>query len=152
MTGVNQTYVNHFAIYTVSNHYVVPLDLNTMLYVNYIAIKLKGKNWTDKLKVVLLLFSHSVVSDFFSTPLTVACQAPLSMGLLKQEYWDGLPFPSPEDLPNPRIESASPVLTGQFFITELIELNWIESRSVRLFVTPWTDYTVHGILQARILK
>ena len=152
MTGVNQTYVNHFAIYTVSNHYVVPLDLNTMLYVNYIAIKLKGKKWTDKLKVVLLLFSHSVVSDFFSTPLTVACQAPLSMGLLKQEYWDGLPFPSPEDLPNLRIESASPVLTGQFFITELIELNWIESRSVRLFVTPWTDYTVHGILQARILK
>ena len=38
------------------------------------------------------------------TPWTVACQAPLSLGLSRQEYWSGLPFPSPGDFPNPEIE------------------------------------------------
>ena len=42
--------------------------------------------------------SHSVVSDSFATPRTVARQAPLSMGFSRQEYWSGLPFPSPEDI------------------------------------------------------
>ena len=50
----------------------------------------------------------SVVSDSVA-PLTVACQAPLSMGLFRQEYWSGLPFPPPGDPPNPGIEPASPV-------------------------------------------
>ena len=43
----------------------------------------------------------------FATPWTVACQAPLSMGFSRQEYWSGLLFPSP-DLPNPGIEPISP--------------------------------------------
>ena len=49
---------------------------------------------------------------------TVACQAPLSMGFSRQEYWNGLPCPSPEDLPDPGIETASPVFSasaGGFF-------------------------------------
>ena len=45
----------------------------------------------------------------FVTPWTVARQAPLSMGLSRQEYWSGLPCPSPGHLPNPGIEPASPV-------------------------------------------
>ena len=49
---------------------------------------------------VLSSFSHV---QFFATPQTVACQAPLSMEFSRQEYWSELPFPSPEDLPNPRI-------------------------------------------------
>ena len=44
------------------------------------------------------------------TPWIVACQAPLFMGFSRQEYWSGLPFPSPGDLPNPGIEPWSPVL------------------------------------------
>ena len=44
-------------------------------------------------------------------------QAPLSMGFSRQEYWGGLPFPSPEDLPDPGIEPGSPALTGGFFTT-----------------------------------
>ena len=40
----------------------------------------------------------------------VAHQAPLSMGFSRQEYWSGLPFPSPGDLPNPGIEPGSPAL------------------------------------------
>ena len=54
--------------------------------------------------------------------LVVACQAPLSVGFSRQEYWSGLPFPSPGDLPNPRIEpeslmSPSPPLASRFFST-----------------------------------
>ena len=51
---------------------------------------------------------------------TVACQAPLSMELSWQEYWNGLPFPPPGDLPDPRVEPASlasPALEGGFFAT-----------------------------------
>ena len=44
------------------------------------------------------------------TPWTVACQAPLSTGFSRQEYWSGLPFPSPGDLPDPGIEIRSPSL------------------------------------------
>ena len=50
----------------------------------------------------------------------IACQAPLSMEFSKQEYWGGLPFPTPGDLPDPGIEpmsSVSPALAGRVFIT-----------------------------------
>ena len=43
---------------------------------------------------------------------------PLSMGFSKQEYWSGLPFPAPRDLPNPGMEATSPALVGGFFTTE----------------------------------
>ena len=52
----------------------------------------------------------------FATPRTVAYQAP-SMRLSRQEYWSGLPFPSPEDLPDPGIEPVSPALQADAFIT-----------------------------------
>ena len=45
-----------------------------------------------------------------ATPWTVACQAPLSVGFSRHEYWNELPFPSPGDLPNPGIEPGSPAL------------------------------------------
>ena len=54
------------------------------------------------------------------TPWTVARQAPLSMEFSRQEYWSGVPFPTPGDLPNPGIKSvslASPALAGGFFTT-----------------------------------
>ena len=56
----------------------------------------------------------------FVTLWTVACQAPLSMGFSRREYWSGLPCPPPEDLPNPGIEPASltfPALAGRFSAT-----------------------------------
>ena len=58
--------------------------------------------------------------QLFSTPLTVACEAPLSMGFSRQEYWSGLPCPPPGDLPDPEIEPVSlmsPVLAREFFTT-----------------------------------
>ena len=48
--------------------------------------------------------------QLFATPWTVAYHAPPSMGFSRQEYWSGLPFPSPEDLPDPGIEPGSPAL------------------------------------------
>ena len=45
-------------------------------------------------------------------PWTVVCQDPLSVGFSMQEYWNGLPFPSPGDLPDPGIEPRSPKLQG----------------------------------------
>ena len=54
----------------------------------------------------------------FCDPRTVVDQAPLSMGFSKQEYWSGLPFPSPGDLPDPGTEPTSPTLAGGFFTTE----------------------------------
>ena len=51
-------------------------------------------------------------------PWTAACQSLLSMGFPRQEYWSGLPFPSPGDPPDLGIELASPALAGGFFMTE----------------------------------
>ena len=59
------------------------------------------------------------MSDTFSTPWTVAHQVSLSMGFLRQEYWSGLPFLSPGDLPDSGIEPMSSALVGGFFATEL---------------------------------
>lgn len=51
-------------------------------------------------------------------PWTVAYQTPLSMGFPRQECWSRLPFPSPEDLPDPGTEPTSLALAGQLFTTE----------------------------------
>ena len=52
--------------------------------------------------------------QLFATPWTVACQVPLSMEFSRQEYWNGLPFPPPGDLPKPGNKPSSPVLAGRF--------------------------------------
>ena len=52
------------------------------------------------------------------TAWTVAHQARLSIGFSRQEYWSGLPFPSPGDLPDPGIERMSPALAGRFSTAE----------------------------------
>ena len=52
------------------------------------------------------------------TPWTVAHQAPPSMEFSRQEYWSGLPFPSPGDLPNPGIEPGSPALWADALSSE----------------------------------
>ena len=54
----------------------------------------------------------------FATPWTVALQAPPSMGFSRQEYWSGLPFPSPGDLPDPGIEPRSPTLQADALTSE----------------------------------
>ena len=53
-----------------------------------------------------------------ATPWTIVHQAPPSMGFSRQEYWSGLPFPSPGDLPNPGIEPRSPALQADALTSE----------------------------------
>ena len=55
-----------------------------------------------------------------ATPWTVAYQAPSSMGFSRHEYWSGVPFPSPSDLPNPGIEPRYPALQADALLSEPI--------------------------------
>ena len=68
----------------------------------------------------------------------IASQAPLSMGFSRQEYWIGLPFPPPQDLPRPGIEPTSlmsPALTGMFFTTSITwEANCLY---IYIYILPW---------------
>ena len=67
------------------------------------------------LKVKVKSLSHVWLS---ATRWTVACQTPLSMGFSRQEYWIGLPFPSPGNLPNPGMEPWSPALQADALSSE----------------------------------
>ena len=67
--------------------------------------------------------SHSEVKllsrvRLFATPRTVAYQAPPSVGFSRQEYWSGVPFPLPGDLPDPGIEPRSPMLKADALTSE----------------------------------
>ena len=62
--------------------------------------------------------------QLFATPWTVAYQAPPSMGFSRQEYWSGLPFPSPGDRPGPGIEPRSPTLEADTLTSEPPGYKW----------------------------
>ena len=81
------------------------------LWVDSLPAELPGKPKTR------LDYSLSHVR-LFATQWTVAHQAPPSMGFSRQEYWSGLPFPSPGDLPDPGIEPRSPALQGDALTSE----------------------------------
>ena len=71
----------------------------------------------------------------FATPWTVTRQTPLSMELSRQEYWSGLPFPTPGNLPDPRIKLASLkslALAGRFFTTTV---TW----EVMVYIGAWYE-------------
>ena len=135
---------------------------------------------TSSLGMVVGLVAKSCLT--LVTPWTVARQTPLSMGFSMQEYWSGLPFPPPGDLPNPGIEPRSPALQASSLPTELPGNSLGHSKNIkcshyRLWVSSifepsrhacsvtsvvsnsvWPHdcslpgSSVHGILQARILE
>ena len=72
---------------------------------------------------------------FFVNPWTLAHQAPLSMGCSRQEYWSGLPFPSPGDLPDPGIEPRSPALQADSLLSHREDLIYSCNR----------DFIIHQI-------
>ena len=115
----------------------------------------------------------------FATPWTVACQAPPSMGFSRQEYWRGLPFSSPGDLPDPGIEPRSTCTAGRLFtvwatreahegksgqqlvcVLSILFYKYFCCCSVTESCLPLCDpmdcnspgFSIHGILQARILE
>ena len=77
-------------------------------------------NWDSRwLGLMLLLLSLvTQLCPSLCNPMHLAHQAPLSMGFSRQEYWSMLPFPSPGDIPNPRIKPVSPSLAGRFCTTK----------------------------------
>ena len=69
----------------------------------------------------MLVVGHGLVAEScltLVTPWIVTCQAPLSMGFCRQEYWSGLPFLSPGDPPHPEIEPGSPVSQADSLLTD----------------------------------
>ena len=84
---------------------------------------LQGPGWMESVLSETLFAVHfcCLVAKSYptlATPWAVTHQAPLFIWFSRQEYWSGLPFPSPEDLPNPGIEPKTPALAGEFFTTE----------------------------------
>ena len=79
--------------------------------------KIKINYTSIKINMACGLVSESCPT--FLTPWTLVCQAPLSMGFSRQQYWNGLPFPSPGNLPNPGIEPGSSALQADSSPTEL---------------------------------
>ena len=106
---------------------------------------------------VLSCFSHIWL---FATPWTVDHQVPLSSGFSRQEYWSGLPFPSPGDLPDPWIKPSSPALQADSLLSEspgkLQKISSVLVHSVMSnSATPWYSppgSSFHGIFQARTLE
>ena len=92
--------------------------------------KVKWKvSWSSSRIASYTVLSHFSCVWLSATLWTVACQVPLSMGFSRQEYWRGLLFPSPGDLPASGIETSPPVTSiaqGQLL------------SCIRLFATPWT--------------
>ena len=78
----------------------------------------------------------------FATPWTVAYKGPLSMEFSRQEYWSGLPFPSPGDLPDPGIEPKSPALRADALPSEPPRQS--------LSLGDWDE--IKGILSSRKLR
>ena len=91
------------------------------LFGKKVSLQVKLKMMSEEIILAYLWFGGLVTKSCLTlvTPGTVACQAPLSMGFSRQEYWSGLPFPSPEDLPDPGIEPRSPALHGDSLPAEL---------------------------------
>ena len=88
-------------------------------------------NLRGEINMIELFLSRQVMSW---TPLTVALQASLYMGFSKQEYWSGLPFLSPEDLPDPGIEPWKPpaLQAAFFFFYRLSYREVLEPQSIYL--------------------
>ena len=82
------------------NSFPENIHFNEMFYFSVIEVKSLSRVW------------------LFATPWTVAYQSPQSMGFSIQEYWSGLPFPSPGDLPDPGIEPGSPALQADALPSE----------------------------------
>ena len=93
-------------------------------------------------------FSHV---QLCATLWTVALQSLLSMEFSRQEYWSGLAFPTPGDLPDPGIEPASlvsPALAGRFFTTLPLEKPMVERNGIGSFVESWMD--LETVIQSEV--
>ena len=104
-------------------------------------------------------------AQLFATPWTVAYQAPPSVGFSRQEYWSGLPFPPPGDLPNPGIEPGSPALqadavafpeppesTHYYMANPFMANRWGNSGNSDRLYFPWAPRSLQMVTAAMKLK
>ena len=118
-----------------------------------VKIMLFVQNFLKRCMNVSLLFSRCHI-QVFATPWTVARQAPPSMGFPRQEYWSGLPFASPGDLPNPGIKPVSPalahrhthtyILLFQYLVVLIVPVSW--------FLTPYSSKSNRGPLKKNLFQ
>ena len=99
------------------------LFLNNLLLTIFMSLNILSHLMCDNFIVFYYEVKWSEMNSLsrvqlFATPWTVVCQAPPSMGFSRQEYWSGLPFPSPGDLPNPGIEPRPPALQADSLPSE----------------------------------
>ena len=105
------------------------------------------------LEICVCVLSHFTRVWLFATLWTVVCQAALSMRFSRQEYWSGLPWPPPGDLPNPGIELVSlmsPALAVGFFATSATEETSLELRKWKSLGCD--SLWPHGLYSPRILQ
>ena len=122
--GVNQSCILSPWLFNLYAEYIM---CNAELDEAQAGIKILGWNinnlsYADDINFIAESKSSEVKSlshvRLFATPWTVAHQVPPPMGFSRQEYWSGLPFPSPGDLPDPGIESRSPALQADALTSE----------------------------------
>ena len=113
-------------------------------YVQASSLLWNWKLWMNNWCVCALSLSNVW---FFVIPLRVAHQAPLAMGFPRQEYWRGLPFPSPGDLPDPGIEPKSPASAGGFFSTEPLITREMQSKVWWEITSYWSEQPSSRCLQ-----
>ena len=90
------------------------------------------------------------MSNSFATSRTIACQAPLSMGFSRQDYWSGLPLPPPGDLSKP-MSPASPVLARRFLTTELPAKPLYADMYIHIYIL-FTSYYMHPMFTVALFK
>ena len=141
--------ITEWLCYTEKCH-VVPQSATTLLY------SVMPKRWAPHCESTIVVESLSRVRLHCDT--TQCSQTPLSMGFPSQEYCSELPFPSPRHLPDPGIQPASPASAGGCFIAEppgeprsTMKVKVKVAQSWQTLCDP-VDFTVGGILQARILE
>ena len=122
------------------------LSITAFLHIEVCGLDVYSSRTSYKHQHYLIMCS---VTQSRVTPWTVAHQAPLSMGFSRQEYWRGLPFPSPGDLPDPGTEPTSPALAGGVFTTSA---TWEAPLSSHIYLAwsfhwfPWKPLIAFAVL------
>ena len=121
LLGVGVFILFHLFFWKIIYHYVFKYDFCSSVFLSLDLFSLSSSSFfcfsslifrTPLKEVKVKSLSHLCL---FATPWIVAYQASPSMGFSRQEYWSGLPFPSPGDLTDPRIEHGSPALQADAF-------------------------------------
>ena len=126
-------HIHSSTIYTCQDMGATQVPINRWMNEDVVYINAMEYYSAMKKKEILLLATmYKLCPNSFATPWTVAFQVPLSMGFPRQQYWSGLPFLSPGDLPDPGIEPVPPASAGGFFTTEPPEKPW-KGRNLCIF-------------------